>query len=153
MAIEILQLNFIIESVESSNFRNIVDFETKISALKWSKKEILGHLIDSALHNWKRIAEISFSEKPYKLIDYNQDELVKSNAYQHKNTQELIDLWLQINKQILFLLENQEPKILTFEIILPNGNINNLQFLISDYITHLMHHLDQIIGNDFEYSK
>lgn len=153
MAIEILQLKFIIESVESSNFRNIVDFETKISALKWSKKEILGHLIDSALHNWKRIAEISFSEKPYKLIDYNQDELVKSNAYQHKNTQELIDLWLQINKQILFLLEKQEPKILTFEIILPNGNINNLQFLISDYITHLMHHLDQIIGNDFEYSK
>ena len=153
MAIEILQLKFIIESVESSNFRNIVDFETKISALKWSKKEILGHLIDSALHNWKRIAEISFSEKPYKLIDYNQDELVKSNAYQHKNTQELIDLWLQINKQILFLLEKQEPKILTFEIILPNGHINNLQFLISDYITHLMHHLDQIIGNDFEYSK
>lgn len=79
--------------------------------------------------------------------------MVKSNAYQHKNTQELIDLWLQINKQILFLLEKQEPKILTFEIILPNGNINNLQFLISDYITHLMHHLDQIIGNDFEYSK
>ena len=64
MAIEILQLKFIIESVESSNFRNIVDFETKISALKWSKKEILGHLIDSAFHNWKRIAEISFSEKP-----------------------------------------------------------------------------------------
>ncbi len=153
MAIEILQLKFILERVESSNFRNIVDFETKISALKWSKKEILGHLIDSALHNWKRIAEISFSEKPYKLINYNQDELVKSNAYQYRNAQELIDLWLQINKQILFLLENQEPKILTFEIILANGNINNLQFLISDYITHLMHHLHQIIGNDFEYSK
>lgn len=153
MTTEIKQLKFILERFETSNFRNIVDFETKISASKWSKKEILGHLIDSALHNWKRIAEISYSEKPYKLIDYNQEELVKSNAYQHKNKQELIDLWLQINKQILFLLDNQEAKILTFETILPNGDLKNLQFLISDYVLHLTHHLHQIINNDFEYSK
>lgn len=35
---------------------------------KWSKLEILGHLIDSAINNLKRFTEIQFLPQPYKVI-------------------------------------------------------------------------------------
>ncbi len=70
----------------------ISDFENKIADMKWSKKEILGHLIDSGINNLQRFTEIQFLEKPYKIRPYNQDELVKANNYQNKNSQELFEL-------------------------------------------------------------
>ena len=48
---------------------------------KWSKKEILGHLVDSGVNNLQRFTEIQFHPKPYVLRNYNQDELVKINDY------------------------------------------------------------------------
>ncbi|MGE7686034.1 hypothetical protein [Peribacillus simplex] len=32
---------------------------------KWSKKEILGHLCDSALNNMNRFIKIQYEEQPY----------------------------------------------------------------------------------------
>ncbi len=150
---EILKFKIVLAGLKQSRFNEIIDFETKKTASKWSKKEILGHLIDSALHNWKRFAEISFSQKPYQIVDYYQNELVKSNDYQHKNRQELIDLWLQINNQILILMQMQNKNTLAFEIILANGERKNLLFVMKDYLHHLYHHLEQIKKDDFDNSK
>ncbi|NJN28609.1 MAG: DinB family protein [Cyclobacteriaceae bacterium] len=43
---------------------------------KWSKKEVLGHLIDSGINNLQRFTEIQYESKPYKVREYKQDELV-----------------------------------------------------------------------------
>lgn len=48
---------------------------------KWSKKEILGHLTDSAIHNLVRFTEINYLEKPYYHRPYNQIDLVNLNQY------------------------------------------------------------------------
>ena len=50
---------------------------------KWSKQEILGHLIDSAINNLKRFTEIQFLPQPYTVISYKQNELVIANDYQN----------------------------------------------------------------------
>lgn len=122
----------------------IKDFELKPSENKWSKKEILGHLIDSAINNIQRFTEIQTFEKPYKIRTYNPDDLIKSNDYQNKNNQELFDLWMYLNLHILHIVKNQTVESLTFQLILPNGELSDLQFLIEDYIDHLNHHINQI---------
>jgi len=119
--------------------------EEKISAEKWSKKEILGHLIDSAINNIQRFTEIQYNEKPYKIRQYNPDELVKANNYQEKDIDELFQLWLQLNKQIVFIIKNQTPVTLEYPILLPDNEVKNLQFLMTDYVDHLEHHLNQIL--------
>ncbi|MFC4740060.1 DinB family protein [Flavobacterium ponti] len=123
---------------------SIADFELKISKDKWSKKEIIGHLIDSALNNLQRLTEIQFIEKPYQIRAYNQNELVLANHYQNKDNQELVNLWLKLNNHMLYLMKNQTSKTLEFELILPNGEKKNLAFLIEDYLDHFYHHLKQI---------
>jgi hypothetical protein len=99
----------------------IEDFELKPSENKWSKKEILGHLIDSAINNIQRFTEIQTFKKSYKIKTYNLDDLVKSNDYQNKNNQELFDLWMNLNLHILHIIKNQTNETLTYKLILPNG--------------------------------
>ncbi|HEX8529847.1 MAG TPA: DinB family protein, partial [Cytophagales bacterium] len=49
---------------------------------KWSKQEVLGHLVDSALHNWQRFAQVQFAPQPFGYEPYDQDNLVRVNGYQ-----------------------------------------------------------------------
>ncbi|WP_026705985.1 DinB family protein [Flavobacterium soli] len=123
---------------------SIADFEIKLSENKWSKKEILGHLIDSAINNIQRFTEIQTFEKPYKIRTYSPDDLVKSNDYQNKNNQELLDLWISLNVHALHIIKNQTEKTLAYKLILPNGEESDLKFLIEDYFEHLYYHLKQI---------
>lgn len=68
---------------------------------KWSKQEILGHLIDSAVNNLKRFTEIQFLPQPYTVISYRQNELVIVNDYQNLPLQHLLDLYQALNRQIV----------------------------------------------------
>ncbi|WP_396161979.1 DinB family protein [Flavobacterium sp.] len=138
---KILKFEFLLDNL---TLQSITDFEVKIDVNKWSKKEILGHLIDSAINNLQRFTEIQYAEKPYKTRPYNQDALVKYNDYQNKNNQNLFDLWLHLNRHILEIIKNQTDKTLAYQLILPNSKLNNLQFLIEDYIEHLFYHVSQI---------
>lgn len=132
----------LVEKLFSTN--SIINFEEKSTPLVWSKKEILGHLIDSALNNLKRFTEIQFSEKPYIVRSYNPDALVIANNYQNKDKDVLFQLWLQLNKQLVFIIQNLSADTLKLQLILPNQETKDLKFLISDYIDHLEHHLNQL---------
>lgn len=122
-----------------------MELSLKETPEKWSKKEILGHLIDSAINNLQRFTEIQFEEKPYKIRKYNQDALVLANNYQMANTKELLDLWFSINIRIQRIIEAQTTKTLGYPIEVDGGKITDLKFLIEDYVVHLEHHLIQII--------
>lgn len=124
----------------------ISDLTYKASPEKWSKQEILGHLIDSAINNLQRFTEISFEPKPYQIRRYNQDELVKANAYQGAEINKLIALWLSLNIRILALMKLQTEATLSYTIILPDGELSDLRFLMTDYVDHLEHHMKQLTG-------
>lgn len=134
-----LGLEYISKSSES-------ELTQKPSSDKWSKKEILGHLIDSGINNLQRFTEIQFEIKPYKIRKYKQDELVKANGYQHSETKEIINFWLVINNRIKILIEQQTENTLNYEIELDNSKISDFRFLIKDYVDHLEHHLNQILN-------
>lgn len=111
---------------------------------KWSKKEILGHLIDSAIHNLVRFTEINYSEKPYRHRPYNQIELVNLNQYQETDIKELTQLWFSINNQIVRIMKSVDENALDYKIILSDESVIDLRFLMTDYVEHLEHHINQI---------
>lgn len=117
--------------------------ESRISG-KWSKKEILGHLTDSAIHNLVRFTEINYLQKPYHHRPYNQIDLVNLNQYQQMDIRELTQLWLSVNKQIIRIMKSVDEKALEYEIILSDGAVIDLKFLMTDYVEHLEHHINQI---------
>ncbi len=127
-------------------FNQATDYEIskKPNPEKWSRKEILGHLIDSAINNLQRFTEIQFENKPYKIRKYNQAELVKANDYQNSEVEEVLKLWISINNRIKNLIKQQTKETLNFKIELDNGTISDLRFLIVDYVDHLEHHINQI---------
>ena len=117
---------------------------------KWSKQEILGHLIDSAINNLKRFTEIQFLPQPYKVISYRQNELVAINHYQELPLAHLLDLWKVLNRQISYVVKNIQPEKLDYPVDpqYENGEMKNLGWIICDYVAHLEHHLSQITGNE-----
>src|SRR6185295_15411456 len=97
------ELNKIIEDHVSS-LRSVTqkEFHFKPSPTKWSKKEILGHLVDSAQNNIRRFIVAQYDERPK--IVYNQDRWVAITNYQQYPLTELINLWYQLNRHICQVL-------------------------------------------------
>lgn len=124
--------------------RKTIDFKFKPSPEVWSKREILGHLVDSAINNLRRFTEAQLSKDVYEIFAYDQDGLVKVNDYQHKNTNELFSLWLYLNSHIAFILKDLTEEQLNIKINVFGMSICTLEFLIEEYIDHLKHHLKQI---------
>ena len=123
----------------------------KPNPAKWSKKEILGHLNDSALNNLARFTNIRFCEPPFEVIPYSQEGLVNANRYQSQEVEDLLLLWESLNSQILSIWESyssEELKILVFNPKSKTGG--DLLWLIKDYVEHLEHHLYQILGPQYK---
>ncbi|MDN3677097.1 DinB family protein [Flavobacterium paronense] len=140
---KIIAFEIVLARLETSLLA-IADFDIKATETSWSKKEILGHLVDSAINNLQRFTEIQHAAEPYRIRPYNQDELVKANCYQHKNTQDLITLLIALNRHIIYLVKNQTAVTLKYPIVLPNKTVTDLAFVIEDYFVHFYHHLNQI---------
>lgn len=133
----------------ADDFNKITDAEwtAKPNPMKWSKKEVLGHLVDSAMNNLRRFNEIQFSsERPYAVQKYRQEELVRANRYQELPVAHIITLWSSVNMQIAYVLQELATESLTIEILIPEGDIKTLGWLVDDYVVHLRHHLAQIFN-------
>jgi len=115
---------------------------------KWSKKEILGHLIDSAINNLKRFTEAQFLPQPYEVVSYQQVELVDVNHYQELPIEHLIALWTVLNRQIVFVVQHIPANKLDYAVDpkYDNGEMKSLGWIICDYVSHMEHHLKQVIA-------
>ncbi|MFK7907587.1 MAG: DinB family protein [Chitinophagales bacterium] len=111
---------------------------------KWSKKEILGHLVDSAQNNLRRFIEIQFSVGAYQIIGYAQDDLVRINGYQQMPIQEIMQLWLTLNRQIVRVWKTLPLEKLPSKVLNTDGTESTLEWWVVDYVRHLEHHLQQI---------
>ena len=136
------ELNKIIEDhLSSLRSVNQEEFHFKPSPTKWSKKEILGHLVDSAQNNIRRFIVAQYDERPK--IVYNQDRWVAITNYQQYPLTELINLWYQLNKhicQVLTLMPTEMSKRQA-----QTEQLHDLRWLAEDYIKHLLHHLHQVL--------
>jgi hypothetical protein len=113
---------------------------------KWSKQEILGHLIDSALNNLKRFTDAQYAPQPYQVLRYQQDDCVIINGYQQMPLDEMLPLWGALNKQVLRVVSHIPAEKLAYTIITPAGDAHTLEWLAIDYVEHMEHHLKQVFG-------
>lgn len=108
---------------------------------KWSKKEILGHLIDSATNNHQRFVRGQFENTPE--IRYDQNKWNAFSFHQQIDSQQLILFWTIYNKQLLEIIKRIPTENLKRQIKV-GENLLTIEFLITDYVDHLEHHLRQI---------
>jgi hypothetical protein len=111
---------------------------------KWSNKEILGHLIDSAANNHQRFVRLQLTTR-IDLPGYDQDEWVRVQRYQERPWHEIIELWQIYNTQLASLIRRVDPATLRHVWRMPDGKDADLEFIMRDYVRHLRHHLEQII--------
>lgn len=145
-------LELIIEE-KTKQLKTISEFNSQVKPgpNKWSKKEILGHLCDSAANNHKRFLDVLQSQESLILHPYNQDFLVEANNYQKSFTfEEVINLWSLQNKQIINVLRYTNDRDFTDRTVQVNGEVETYGWLVGDYVEHLLHHLEQIIVGNSE---
>ena len=109
---------------------------------KWSKKEILGHLIDSAANNHQRFMRLQLQAE-ISLPGYDQDDWVRLNRYQQRTWNEIVTLWSAYNRHLAAVIESLDDSALGHVWHSPDGDVT-LEFIASDYVRHLKHHLAQI---------
>jgi len=128
------------------NAISVQDFAVKSAPTKWSKKEVVGHLIDSAQNNLRRFIVGQYEHEPH--IVYQQDFWVVANGYQQYSKSDVIELWRLINLQIAHVLENMPVE--NYDKECKTGEVHTLEWLASDYVKHLKHHINQIIPGSFD---
>lgn len=118
---------------------------------KWSKSEVLGHLIDSAQNNLRRFICAQYESEPPQIL-YNQDFWVGINDYQSMSKSDLIQLWRLINERICAVCEATSDN--KYENLCNTGRerqeLHTIAWLAADYVKHLKHHLNQIFPNAFD---
>ena len=122
------------------------DFQAKPLPHKWSKQEVVGHLIDSAQNNLRRFICGQYESSP-PLVVYQQDFWVAANGYQQMKKQDVVELWQLLNFRICAVLENMPAENYTKEA--NAGSIRTLEWLAHDYVKHMKHHINQIISGSF----
>jgi hypothetical protein len=109
---------------------------------KWSKKEILGHLIDSAHVNTDRLIRAQVEEVPS--IVYAQDEWVAASCYANIDSAVLIAWWRMLNERLLSTARHCPVENYSRKCRWHDGEVITLAFLLEDYHRHMLHHLAQL---------
>jgi hypothetical protein len=122
----------------------------------WTRKEILGHLIDSAANNHQRFVRAQFTDDLV-FPGYEQEKWVAAQRYKDADWSHLVELWKNYNLHLLHLASHIPSSVLTQ----PRANHNldqiafrtveksqptTLEYFIRDYAEHLRHHLRQIFA-------
>ncbi len=110
---------------------------------RWSRKQILGHLIDSAANNHQRFVRGQLDRE---LISpgYAQEQWVETERFNDREWSDLVQFWLAYNRHLLHVMSHVRPECLSSIIRIGNDDPVSLEFVMIDYVHHMKHHLEQI---------
>jgi hypothetical protein len=109
----------------------------------WSRKQVLGHLIDSASNNHQRFVR-AVLQSSLDFPGYEQDENIRLQAPQQADWLLLISLWAAYNRYLAHIIARLPESKLETPCRIGSGATVTLKFLATDYLRHLLHHLSQI---------
>jgi hypothetical protein len=122
---------------------------------KWSRKEIIGHLIDSASNNHGRFVRAQLQDDLI-FTGYEQEAWVRVQRYQDRPWHDLVRLWQAFNHHIASVMDAADSDALAR----PRARHNldqlawqsvsamestTLEYFMRDYVDHLKHHLRQAL--------
>ncbi|RFS16618.1 DinB family protein [Emticicia sp. C21] len=120
------------------------DASIKPQPHKWSKKEILGHLIDSASNNHHKFVR-TMAQPHTEFVGYAQDFWVAEQQYNISNWQKIISFWYAYNMHLAHIIESVNPAHLQNTISIGGSKPFTLAFIMEDYVEHMKHHLRVIL--------
>jgi hypothetical protein len=134
----------------SESYDRLVKFSDAESAEplsdgKWSRKELIGHLIDSASNNHQRFVRAQIDES-HSFPAYEQESWVSRQGYKNEAWEDLALLWKSYNQHIAHVISHIPEDKLSLPCTIGNGEPVTLGFIVEDYVSHMNHHLKQILG-------
>jgi hypothetical protein len=142
------RLLFVVNTAES-RLRAISDLESTKPVLSggWSRKQVIGHLIDSASNNHQRFVRAAL-QGSLDFPGYDQDGSVRVQEIQKVEWPLLVGLWATYNRYLAHVIAQLPASKLETVCRIGSGEAVTLAFLAMDYLTHLTHHLSQIGGTE-----
>lgn len=116
----------------------------KINPDTWSKKEILGHLIDSVSNNHQRIVR-GAQNLAQDFPTYNQNQWVAVQCYNEMNWFDLIELFSHYNFHLCRVIDYLPEEVLSNLCNIGKEKHVTLKFVIEDYLRHLEQHVEKIL--------
>jgi hypothetical protein len=111
----------------------------------WSKKEILGHLIDSASNNHQRFVRACCNVAA-NFPTYNQNDWVRIQQYNESDWEALVELWSAYNRHLCDLIERIPNDAKSSPCNIGKEEPVTLEFVVKDYLRHLRHHMNEILA-------
>ena len=140
------QIRLIVETAEPQLARmNPDEVGFKPAPHQWSKKEILGHLIDSAANNHHRFVR-TVNEAAVRFPAYDQDGWVRIQRYNETPWSPLVVFWSAYNIHLSRIVEFIPEDAEAFPCNIGTEEPVPLGFVVKDYLRHLRHHLKDILG-------
>jgi len=118
------------------------------AAGKWSRKEIIGHLIDSASNNHQRFVR-GAQQADLHLPGYDQNWCVTVQRPNEISWTLLLSLWSSYNRYLAHVIASLPTDSASHLIRIGDSAPVDLLWVASDYVEHLKHHVNQIIGPRF----
>jgi hypothetical protein len=128
---------------------NATESTKPVLAGGWSRKEVMGHLIDSASNNHQRFVRATLQES-LDFPGYEQDGCVRVQAPQEADWELLVSLWAAYNRYLAHVIAHLPESKLGTACRIGSEEAVTLDFLAKDYLRHLVHHLRQIGAADSE---
>jgi hypothetical protein len=139
--------------------RALPDASTTVrpSPEKWSPREVIGHLVDSASNNHQRFVRARWKDDL--IFDpYEQEGWVEAGDYQNAPWLDLVGLFAAFNRQIARVMATTPDEVrlraharhnldrLAWRTV-PASQPATLDYFMNDYVDHLEHHLKQVLGS------
>ena len=129
--------------------RKVSEPESAAPALKggWSRKQVIGHLIDSASNNHQRFVRAAQQES-LDFPGYDQEGNMRVQAPQDADWPLLVSLWVTYNRYLAHIIAHLPVSKLETPCRIGPHEPVTLRFVATDYLRHLVHHLGQIGAAD-----
>jgi hypothetical protein len=109
----------------------------------WSRKQVLGHLIESASNNHQRFVRAALADA-LEFPAYDTPGSVRVAAVESMEWSILVDLWVSYNRYLAHVICHLPPSKLSVVCRIGSNAPLALGDLAKDYVRHLRHHLEQI---------
>lgn len=109
----------------------------------WSRKQVMGHLIDSASNNHQRFVRAVLQDS-LDFPAYDQDGNIRVQAPQEADWPLLISLWAAYNRYLAHIIARLPASKLNTVCRIGTNKPVTLDFIAEDYLTHMVHHLRQV---------
>jgi len=132
-------------SAACQRFAGITDHEASVAREGgggWSRKEILGHLIDSAANNHQRFVRLIHADR-LAFPNYEQEPWVAAQAYRERDWTDLVELWSAYNRHLAHVIARLPESAL--DHIWQADEPLTLRSIAEHYLRHLRHHVAQIV--------